>query len=173
MSTSTDGKLVYGVSLSEEGIEGYANEVPWDDEEYEHEIETWWLAINNAPDNDAYWKKYRAWESKYNRHKRSTNENLEQFKSKHPEVEAEYNRVAAARRNILNTLPVQEVRHCSDNYTMYILAVKDHVYTNSRGYMTEVDSLDVDKVDEAKAREFCNKYKIPFEPKWYLVSYWG
>ena|SRR6218665_1878172 len=74
--------------------------------------------------------------------------------------------------------PIDLTRHCSHEYTMYILSVRGTEKTASRGYVEEIDprsmidSITQKDIDILKA--FCDEYGIEWaEPKWYLCSMWG
>lgn len=160
MGTSTDAQICFGV-LFEDGFE-----FPWDDEQWEGDVEQWWRCINNyvppsEPYNDAY-------ESGY----------APGFSSGDPRIQEYY----AAQSKWLkdNPLPIELVNYCSGDCEMYILALTHTVQTVSRGYPKPLDrgSYEPSMNDEKVLVDFCDKYGIDtgvvfYPSKWYLSSYWG
>lgn len=61
--------------------------------------------------------------------------------------------------------------HCSDSYPMFYLYAQKQIA--ARGYPIDVD-VKIDGEWNKSIREFCKKYKIPWEkPRWCLASYLG
>jgi hypothetical protein len=71
--------------------------------------------------------------------------------------------------------PVELVYHCSDDYPMYIIAVRGSEITASRGYPKVIGSLDVDEVKLEEATEWMAQHlpDIEWKPEWLLYSMWG
>ena len=78
-----------------------------------------------------------------------------------------------------NPIPFELVWHCGYDYPMFILAIKGTYIRASRGYIEELDLLELVSVvtDEkvSQLKQFCEKHgiKISREPKWYLSSMYG
>ncbi|GAG29168.1 unnamed protein product, partial [marine sediment metagenome] len=86
--------------------------------------------------------------------------------------------------NFENPIPVKPLMHCSYDYPMFIIAVKETDTTSSRGCPAKIDpeSMVVTEDQKKKVVDFCTKYcqpqdeysKLPeLEPHWYLTSLWG
>jgi hypothetical protein len=73
------------------------------------------------------------------------------------------------------TYPVTIGRHCSGDYPMYYVAIKESELTANRGYPQEVKSLEVNLAWKHQLIEFCKVYGLepPAKFGWYLASYWG
>lgn len=183
MGVSTDGVLlVYGIDLSA-GDEGYAVKVPWSntdkdredmtDEEIDTEddadFESWW-AKENGVSNKELWKEYYAWKTGDYNH---DSKGVEVFEKNNPTWRRSLDKHYKDKKRVQEACPVEEVIHCSYDYPMYILAVKGHTTSASRGYPEAINSLELDEKAVQKAKEFCEKYNIKWEPKWYLTSLWG
>jgi len=71
--------------------------------------------------------------------------------------------------------PVELITHCSGEYPMYIIALKNtHVWAN-RGYPQVIEELPIINIGTiVVARRWCEANDIEWqEPKWLLCSYWG
>ena len=72
--------------------------------------------------------------------------------------------------------PLGMVRHCSDDYPMFILGIKETYQSASRGELAEIDPEifrgDTDAWNQ-QLHKFADHFGLECEPKWYLVSYWG
>ena len=154
MGTSTNGIICFGVNV-EEGAE-----LPWD--EYDGEIEDWWreVVLEYKPPfelfgEDGDWidgvPASNERRSEYFQHRRD-------FDARNP------------------ALPIELVMHCSCDYSMYIIADRDTVMENSRGYPVRID---VNRFyvppERVKAIEdFVKKWEIPVDGDigWWLVSLW-
>lgn len=79
----------------------------------------------------------------------------------------------AAQRAFREACPVDVVTHCSYDYPMYIIAVRGTESRNSRGYVTEIASLDVSRERLSAFTEWCAERGITGSPKWCLVSMYG
>lgn len=180
MGVSTDAILTYGISPSKDG-EGYdENIVPWydlyedNDESEPIDFETWWQRQCGVSD-EHLWKQYYEWEAEHKTGDYSKDHDLmERFKKKHPDWDKAYDEIWDKKKEVDKLCPVEVVRHCSCDYPMYILAVKNHTTTASRGYPVTLDneSMNVDLEQELRAKDFCEKYNIEWKPQWWLVSDW-
>lgn len=83
-----------------------------------------------------------------------------------------------------NPCPVTLVYHCSDSYTMYIIAAKGLYKKAYRGEPKVIEPSFVNATDEQRQSviDFCNTHCQPtnsydelpeIDPKWYLCSWWG
>ncbi len=154
MSISSDGQLCYGIEFD------YGYEFPWDDENFEGDIEEWWRFVNGYEppfqlyDGGDYVGGVRPPEEKID----EWYDHRKKFDDEHP-------------------LPIACVLHCSYDYGMYILAVKGTYYSASRGYPKTIDNFDVDEYNLKTLIDFCKKYikddKIELKPKWILSSLYG
>lgn len=148
MSQSTDGQICYGV-LFEDGYE-----FPW-----ENNIEDWWWEeiCGYKPPFDIY-KNDRLIPGVTEETKRKYYDHMFEFQGNHP-------------------IPVELTNYCSDDYPMYILAVKSSILSASRGEPESFnpEELKVTQEETNTLLDFINKYvsKDEFTPKWYLSSYWG
>ena len=173
MGVSTDGLLVYGVDLGED------REVPWydyDSDDNEQCLETWWEKLHGI-NSDDLWQQYADWEKIHKKegfeHYEHNSKLIEKFEAEHPEWREALDKYYLDSKEIEKSCPVEEVIYCSYDYAMYFLAVKGHSHSASRGYPKEIKNLEVDKEALQKATDFCKKYNIKWEPKWYLASLWG
>lgn len=182
MGVSTDGQLTFGFAYEEgEHTECF----PWErhyvrdteeDEEDEDEdeedsndsrdsVEEWWKRINGyKPPFELYAETKTGYIDGKTR---------DELKDKIDEYHQHRRKWEDA-----NPLPVLIESHCSHDYPMYLLAVPDHHFSNSRGTPVEIENLDVDP-DALKAFwQFIKDHKIKLpegqtEPKWWLTSMWG
>lgn len=76
------------------------------------------------------------------------------------------------RKAILNSCPIDLVRHCHYDYPMYILAVPGTKKTSARGYPSKITSLEVDATKIEAFMEYCTKHNIPIENElgWLLCT---
>lgn len=194
MGVSTDGQLSYGFSYEED------QEFPWhyydEDEEktIDLEIDEWWreregykplhdnlwtekgdynvqcvrcgcngtlrrgdckcCVRTERYDKDGYCGTCKDWDDRYHEER--------QHKEKWEED---------------NPVPFEEVRHCSDDCPMVILAVPGAVATNSRGYPQAIEDLEVDGDAKQKFLNFISENELFPEdqpdPQWWLSSWWG
>lgn len=157
MGVSTDGEISYGIAFDED----YS--FPWDDEQFEGDIDNWWLDVNGyKPPFELY------------------DEQGEYINGVIPsnEVIKEYFDHQRAFEKDMPALPVELVNVCSNDYPMYILAVQGIGMIASRGYPKafDPDSLVVTADQQNALREFCKAHGIDIEgnePGWYLSSYYG
>ena len=69
--------------------------------------------------------------------------------------------------------PLQHVSHCSGDYPMHIIGLKEGYHHASRGNPIELETLPLILRGDASIKEFCEKYKLPYSrPKWILCSMW-
>jgi hypothetical protein len=71
--------------------------------------------------------------------------------------------------------PVEIVHHCSSEYPMYGIAVRESHLSTRRGHPKEVKSFEVQPNWDSRLRGFCKVYGLvpPEKFGWYLASYWG
>lgn len=87
---------------------------------------------------------------------------------------AEYEAYAAARHAAIAACPVELVRHCSDECTMYFLALRRSVTRASRGYPEPISLTEPTPAQRDAMAMFCAGLSIEWqEPSWHLFSYWG
>lgn len=154
MGTNTDGQICYGILLDED-----CDPLPWDAEEYDSDIDGWWLDEMHFENSMEIYDTCGRMEgvtrediSKYFEERRS-------FLEEHP-------------------LPIEVVNVCSLDCPMWVLAIPGSTITASRGYPVEIATshfnLEHREWDKSLLA-FCKTFKIEFEdkPKWYLSSYWG
>jgi hypothetical protein len=138
MGVSTDGILVFGFLLEEEG-------------ELDH-----LLGLDGDEFDDFVAKEAGSPEYKDD----MTDE----------ERSAWYNGLNAA----VDACPVEPITHCSYDYPLHIISIRGTENRAARGYPVEVELNDPSPEKIAAAKEWCEKYGIPWqEPKWYLASLWG
>lgn len=80
-----------------------------------------------------------------------------------------------AKRQVIAELGVEIERHCSGDYPIYVLTVKDSVSRAWRGDAKTFDVLPIAEPDwDQQLRSFCELVGIePKKPTWLLASYWG
>jgi hypothetical protein len=165
MGVSTDGQLCYGIPFPERF------RFPWNDDndEYSQDQDEWWRKING----------YKPPFEIYNKDGEYLNGNKppEDVIDKYYEHRREWEKA--------NPFPVEIVNYCSGECPMYMVAVKESLKKNSRGYPEVIDTskLEVTEDQHYILLDFIKKYlkdaidendeEIPLEPKWYLSSYWG
>lgn len=153
MSISTDGQICYGIYFEEDF------EFPWDADEYESDIEEWWLAVNNYvnPLPDPYDENGR----------------------KPDTTEQQINEYFRHRREWLKShpVPVKPVNYQSREVPAYLLAVPSSLMTARRGYpeVFDPEALTVPDTERQALINLCEQYGIKTltPPAWYLSSYWG
>jgi hypothetical protein len=94
---------------------------------------------------------------------------------KHWQSYTDYKDYAKAKKHALSKFPIEFVKHCSGEYTMYFLAIRGTEQTALRGYPEKIN-LDKDVTEEKIAfmKEFCLKYDIEWqEPAWHIFSMWN
>lgn len=159
MGVSTDGQLCYGIPFPE----GFT--FPWE----AYSEEEWWRKVNNyTPPFQIYNE-----EGQY----------LNGIVPTEKQFDIYFDHMQEGDK--ANPFPIDIANYCSGDSPMYILAVKDTVKSNSRGYPTEIDPATLKVTDEQRKvlLDFIEKYitanlddcaELPeLEPKWYLSSYWG
>jgi hypothetical protein len=156
MGVSTDGQLCFGI-LFEEGYN-----FPWDDDEYEGDLEKYWRSLKGFVNPVEYPydenHDYKPGISGFN----------------DPKVQAYYNAIFEWGKN--NPAPIEIVNYCSGDVPMYIIATKN--ISANRGYPAVIDPdfLNIDYEKEKKIiLDFLSDCGVETEeePKWYLSSYWG
>jgi len=79
-------------------------------------------------------------------------------------------------REVLKTIPVTVVSHCSGDYPMYAIAISSTSHSASRGYPEEIpaEKLKIDPIWDQQLADFCKLVGIEMgKPSWILASYWG
>lgn len=183
MGVSTDGILAYGINLG--GVEDDADlfwlpkdedgDTIYDENEGEPNFETWWEEQNGVS-SKAIWAEYYAWE-KLNKTGEYEHDSklVEKYEKLNPQWRKKLDKYYDDARRVRDDCPVELVMHCSYDYPMYILAVKNSQFTASRGYPEEIDpeNLHISEEDLDNFNEFIDTYKIEGSPKWWLASMWG
>lgn len=155
MGVSTDGIIGFGIPFEE------GTEFPWDAEEFDGDIETWWRSVNG------YVAPYEPWTPE--------GEYAEGWSSGDPRLTEYFDH----RREWMtqHPVPVKDVNYCSGDYPMYALCVPISVIECSRGTPATFDpkTLHITEAATKELLEFCRKYEIEIdtEPAWLLMSYWG
>jgi hypothetical protein len=66
--------------------------------------------------------------------------------------------------------------HCSGDYPMYYVCIKETEILASRGYPQEIDHEHflVRSYWDQQLKDFCELMELPYsKPSWWLSSYWG
>lgn len=150
MGVLTDAILCYGVAFEED------HEFPWsgneeDDEFWYYNIILKYNPLHRLYDDDGAYLKDTPYEVK-----EAEWDNYKKFRDQNPK-------------------PYQLVRHCSNEYPMYILAIPSTVKKASRGYPEKIYSLRVDQSEFDLFYGFLVRNNIISTqfPQWLLASYWG
>jgi hypothetical protein len=159
MSVSTDAILFYGWCIEE------GTELPWDDEKYDGDIDEWWRAVNG------YVPPFEPFDDDGGGY-------AEGFSEDDPRVDEYFEHRRAWDED--HPLPFELVCHCSNECTMYGIAVLGTNVTASRGYPKRVRRSHV-SLTKRILRELdktivaCVKHGVELKgpPKWWLCSYWG
>lgn len=78
------------------------------------------------------------------------------------------------RRAAVEACPLTLVQHCSYDFPMWVLGLRDFHKVSRRGYPETFQNLDLVPMRDFKVlREWCERYSIKFEPQWVLCSMWG
>lgn len=157
MSTSTDGEISYGV-LFEEGTE-----FPWDAEQFEGDIDNWWVeGVHGFKHSFEMFDERGNWLPGFEKDKAAR----DRYYGEKREFE-----------KALPKLPVELVNVCHADYPQYVLALRGTVKTANRGYPVKFNPAELVVTEEQRAAllDFCAKYGLApeEEPAWYLSSYWG
>ena len=155
MSTTTNGEVCVGVLLNDEAEEF---ELPWMAADVDCDEEEWWLKVNGyKPPFELFTE---------------DGDYIGGVEPPRAKVREYYAHKTAWMK--LNPLPFELVNYRSGDCPMYILAVPGTVQTANRGYPKEL-TLDtrIRPLRQIVLREFCKKYNLPTEFKWWLTSYWG
>lgn len=80
-----------------------------------------------------------------------------------------------AKRNFLDALPIEVIVHCSNDYPIYAICVKESYRRAWRGQVIQIGkTIDADEAWDRLLRDHCEKLGISYQdPTWELVSYWG
>lgn len=147
--TSTDAKLAYGFELPKDiSLEINPEEIGYEDEFGPEDIGEIWGQIYAA------------------RHGLPP--------SKKPYEEIAYKKYASKRDVIEKASGIEIIHHCSNEHTMYIVAIADSVVTAWRGYPKKISSLEIGPNWDEQIESFCKIMKLKYKkPHWLLCSYWG
>jgi len=141
MGVSSDGQICYGIAFEED------YEFPWLDEKWsDDKEEDWWITdicgykppFEICNEHGEYFDGIRPTQEKINQYFK----HYQAFKEENP-------------------MHVEIVKHCSDNYTMYIIAVPGTFQWNSRGDVEEIKMRVIKPDEEKNVIDFCEKYCKP------------
>lgn len=157
MSTSTNGQICYGIYFDE------GHEFPWDGEEWEGDIENWWLIESGWK-----WDKQNPFDEHGNY---STG-----LHEDHPLVNEYFDSRYAWKES--HPCPIELVNYQSGECPAHIIALPESIITARRGYPEVINpayQLNSTKEMTDALTGFCAKYGIEHDtgPQWYLSSYWG
>ncbi len=166
MGVSTNATIFYGILLDSEegkdyfGSEGYCD-CPMhdiDDVEEEYAKKKGWVENNGGLFNEA---------GEYA---------LDKESPEGKKAEKICHKNWRAKSKITDDCPVELGYHCSGDYPMHYVGIKESLIMARRGYPVEIDatdlSIEADWVD--KLKDYCKTMGIKYEkPGWHLVSYWG
>lgn len=80
----------------------------------------------------------------------------------------------AQKREAINKIPIELIKHCSSDYPMYFLSIRGTQQTANRGYPKEILQRPIDQSEIDAMRAFCEKHGIEWqEPKWQIFSMWA
>lgn len=80
----------------------------------------------------------------------------------------------AAKRKSVEAFPVNLVSHCSGDYPMWVLAVRNTVQRARRGYPETPTMREIAEADRDALKAFCDATGLPWsEPGWVLCSDWN
>jgi len=150
MGTTTDAYLFYGFTI-------------YDPEEGEGEMPPW--MDDESDEGSLEWEDVLA-----------TKLGLSKPDGAYIDHEGEYRTYWKERGKLAEGAGCVVDTHCSGEYPIYFVALKDKYFRASRGNPTEIDmgSMVITSMEKEKLRRFCELLEIPWqEPKWYLASYWG
>lgn len=77
------------------------------------------------------------------------------------------------KRAAVAACPLMLVEHCSYEFPMWVLGIRDSHKEARRGYpetFQELNSISSESL--AVLKEWCERYNIKFEPQWVLCSMW-
>jgi hypothetical protein len=143
---STNGILCYGFCL------------PYEDEPIP------WLQIEGEDDEEMEFDEFLA-----------KLEGLEKPTADYKEDPKPHKAYWKAKDELAAKVGVTLVYHCSGDYSMYILAIRESEYTASRGYPKGLGQGLPDTVEwRDRLKAFCERAGIRFaEPQWILCSMWS
>lgn len=92
----------------------------------------------------------------------------------HKSGDKEWREYFEKKSELMKQVGIDIVRHCSDGYPMYILAIKESVKTARRGQTVELaQSVSVNTEWREKLMAFCKKANLEFqEPQLILCSWY-
>jgi hypothetical protein len=77
------------------------------------------------------------------------------------------------KRAAVNACDISLTLHCSCDYSMYILSVRGTELSASRGNPLQIDGLPYITADQKRSlKDWCDKYGIEGDPRWWLCSLW-
>ena len=153
MSVSTDSILCYGFEVGDEDEKPDWMEPQGDDEEFD--FETFLVSKFSDSIKDP---------AEFDKADYDSN----------PETRKQWSDYWAAKRELVKSVNVDLVSHCSGDYPMYVIAVKASITMARRGYPKKLaGDIVVDPGWHKILEDFCEKTGIPMsEPCWVLCSYW-
>lgn len=97
---------------------------------------------------------------------------------KHDEARKVWRKHLAELEKINSACPAEIGTHCSGEYPMYYVCIKETEKTAHRGYAVDLysDSLHEKQIWLEQLKEYCEVMGISLKGKrigWHLVSYWG
>lgn len=145
MGVSTNAVLFYGLLLDEDDFE---DGYPWDADEFDHDSEDFIAHTLRDLVTPTDWSD-------------SNQEEIDKY--------------FTARTAALDSTPVAIGIHCSYEYPMYYVYIKDTELTAYRGYPQEVNSqLVLDHGWDVELEKFCGALGLPFKkPGYYIASLMG
>lgn len=155
MGTSTNGQICFGYLFDE----GY--EFPWDTEEFDGDIEKWWLSVSGFKPSVNPFTQDR--------------ELAPGFTEGDPRIEIYFQESRDWLKN--HPCPISEVNYQSADCPAYIIAVPSSVKTARRGDPEPFEPLNLvfNPKDLKSFMDTCTIHGIISDTPvdWYLSSYWG
>lgn len=153
MGVSTDAILFWGYCLDGDGVYPWNAEADDDGDEADADLdpeERYALAVGVKPP-------------------------IAEWNDKDEKIKADYHRFWDEKRKAAAKSRCTVGYHCSDECSMYYVAIKKSETKAHRGYPKNIKSLEVGDDWEQKLRAYCEVMGIKTrqKPKWWLVSYWG
>lgn len=156
MGQSTDATIFYGILLDTDGCECIFNELEDIDERYGNS-QGW------VENNGGYFDKAGMYADFDN----------EQIREKARRV---YKDNRDALNKITEKCQVSIGQHCSGDYPMHYVEIKQSVKRARRGYPMKIVTADVQekKIWDTQLNDYCKAMGLKYKkPSWCLVSYWG
>ena len=147
MGQSTDALLMFGVSL------GDGEDMEWPPE------------LVEPDDGDAGYPDLQGWIDRRAGLQRPQTEDY-----KDPTWSAYWQAQRAAKA----ACPIELISHCSSDYPMWVVALRDTVQRANRGHPTTPTMREISDADRAALKGFCEEFGLPWsEPAWVLASDWS